>query len=156
MRNLLRRSEEPAALCDVLGDSGRRARDRDSGGEQRAGLGRRPCLGETDPCRARGTHAPIRRRGPDVSIVRARLQPYTLPLRDAWPSADGNVNDRRGWILALEDGSGRVGLGDAAPFPGFGLETHASAGAGLKLAMARLVGMSRDGFAAVIADLPNL
>lgn len=91
-----------------------------------------------------------------MSIVRARLQPYTLPLRDAWPSADGNVNDRRGWILALEDGSGRMGLGDAAPFPGFGLETHASAGAGLKVAMARLVGMSRDGFAAVIADLPNL
>src|SRR2546427_377722 len=67
-----------------------------------------------------------------MSIVRARLQPYTLSLRDAWPSADGNVNDRRGWILALEDGSGRVGLGDAAPFPGFGLEAHASAGAGLR------------------------
>jgi len=91
-----------------------------------------------------------------MSIVRARLQSYSLSLRDPWPSADGNVNDRRGWILALEDNSGRVGLGDAAPFPGFGLETHASAGAGLKLAMARIVGTSRDGFAAVIADLTRL
>src|SRR2546426_9539577 len=90
-----------------------------------------------------------------MSIVRARLQSYSLSLRDPWPSADGNVNDRRGWILALEDGSGRVGLGDAAPFPGFGLETHASAGAGLKLAMARLVGVARDGVAAGLAAPPN-
>jgi len=91
-----------------------------------------------------------------MSIVRARLKAYSLPLRDAWPSADGDLNDRRGWILSLEDDLGRVGLGDAAPFPGFGLETHASAGAGLKLAMPRLVGMSRDGYAAAIADLPRL
>jgi o-succinylbenzoate synthase len=91
-----------------------------------------------------------------MSIARARLRAYSLPLRDAWPSADGDLNDRRGWILALEDDLGRVGLGDAAPFPGFGLETHASAGAGLKLAMPRLVGMTRDGYAAAIVDLPRL
>ncbi len=88
-----------------------------------------------------------------MSIVRARLQSYSLPLRDPWPSADGDVKDRRGWVLALEDDLGRVGLGDAAPFPGFGLETHASAGAGLKLAMSHLVGMTRDGFAAAIVDV---
>ena len=91
-----------------------------------------------------------------MSIVRARLKGYSLPLRDPWPSADGDVTERRGWILALEDDLGRVGLGDAAPFPGFGLETHASAGAGLKLAMARLVGMSRASYAAAIADLTVL
>ena len=56
-----------------------------------------------------------------MSIVRARLQSYSLPLRDPWPSADGDVTERRGWIVALEDDLGRVGLGDAAPFPGFGL-----------------------------------
>ncbi|HYQ88263.1 MAG TPA: o-succinylbenzoate synthase, partial [Candidatus Binatia bacterium] len=78
-----------------------------------------------------------------MSIVRARLKPYSLPLRDPWPSADGDVKERRGWILALEDDLGRVGLGDAAPFPGFGLETHASAGAGLRLVLSRLVGMGR-------------
>ena len=88
-----------------------------------------------------------------MSIVRARLKPYSLPLRDPWPSADGDVKERRGWILALEDDLGRVGLGDAAPFPGFGLETHASAGAGLKLAMSRLVGIQRAGFAAALVDL---
>ena len=91
-----------------------------------------------------------------MSIVRARLKPYSLPLRDPWPSADGDVKERRGWILALEDDLGRVGLGDAAPFPGFGLETHASAGAGLKLAMSRLVGIQRAGFAAALVDLPAL
>jgi len=91
-----------------------------------------------------------------VSIVRARLQAYSLPLRDAWPSADGDVKERRGWILALEDDLGRVGLGDAAPFPGFGLETHASAGAGLRLVLKRLVGLRRDGFAGAIADLTAL
>ena len=90
-----------------------------------------------------------------MSIVRARLQSYSLPLRDAWPSADGDVKDRRGWILALEDDIGRVGLGDAAPFPGFGLETHASAGAGLKLAMKYLVGMRQDGYTAAIVDLKS-
>jgi o-succinylbenzoate synthase len=91
-----------------------------------------------------------------MSIVRARLKAYSLRLRDPWPSADGDVTERRGWILALEDDLGRVGLGDAAPFPGFGLETHASAGAGLKLAMKRLVGTRRDGYAAAINDLTVL
>jgi o-succinylbenzoate synthase len=91
-----------------------------------------------------------------VSIARARLQSYSLPLRDPWPSADGDVTERRGWIVALEDDLGRVGLGDAAPFPGFGLETHASAGAGLRLALTRLVGVRRDGYAGAIVDLPGL
>jgi o-succinylbenzoate synthase len=91
-----------------------------------------------------------------MSIVRARLKAYSLPLRDAWPSADGDLNERRGWILGLEDDLGRVGLGDAAPFPGFGLETHASAGAGLRLAMPRLVGLHRDSYPAAIAELPRL
>ena len=91
-----------------------------------------------------------------MSIVRARIKPYSLPLRDPWPSSDGDVKERRGWILALEDDLGRVGLGDAAPFPGFGIETHASAGAGLKLALSKLVGMGRDGYAAAIADLAVL
>jgi len=91
-----------------------------------------------------------------VSIARARLQSYSLPLRDPWPSAEGDVTERRGWIVALEDDLGRVGLGDAAPFPGFALETHASAGAALRLALPRLVGRRRDAFAAAIAELPLL
>ena len=91
-----------------------------------------------------------------MSVARARLQSYSLPLRDPWPSADGDVTDRRGWIVALEDDLGRVGLGDAAPFPGFGLETHASAGAALKLALPRIVGSMRDAFAAALAELPLL
>lgn len=91
-----------------------------------------------------------------MSIVRARLKAYSLPLRDPWPSQDGDVTERKGWIVALEDDQGRRGLGDAAPFPGFGLETHASAGAGLKLALKRIVGLSRQGYAGAIADLTVL
>jgi len=91
-----------------------------------------------------------------MSIVRARLKPYTLPLRDPWPSADGDVRERKGWILALEDELGRIGLGDSAPFPGFGLETHASAGAALKLAVSYLVGIERERYATALVDLPRL
>jgi len=91
-----------------------------------------------------------------MSIVRARLKPYSLPLRDPWPSQDGDVTERKGWIVALEDDQGRRGLGDAAPFPGFGLETHPSAGAGLKLALKRIVGLPREGYAGAIADLTVL
>jgi o-succinylbenzoate synthase len=91
-----------------------------------------------------------------VSIVQAKLKPYALPLRDPWPSRDGDVTERRGWIVALEDDLGRIGLGDAAPFPGFGLETHASAGAGLRLALRRVVGMPREEYATALADLAAL
>jgi len=91
-----------------------------------------------------------------MNIVRARLKPYSLPLRDPWPSQDGDVTERKGWIVALEDDQGRRGLGDAAPFPGFGLETHPSAGAGLKLALKRIVGLPREGYAGAIADLTVL
>src|SRR5882672_5261777 len=131
----------------------------------RRGPPRAPARGRAFPQRgalrnrasSRSLRASLRgRRGDHVSIVRARLKAYSLPLRDPWPSSDGDVTERRGWILALEDDLGRVGLGDAAPFPGFGLETHTSAGAGLRLAMARLVGTTREGYAAAINDLTVL
>jgi len=91
-----------------------------------------------------------------VSILRARLRPYTLPLDPPWPSVDGPVAERRGWIVALEDDAGRIGLGDAAPFPGFGLETHASSGAALRGALRRILGLSRTDLALALTDLSLL
>src|SRR5262245_59529946 len=65
--------------------------------------------------------------GSAASVIEAvRLLPYRLPLRDPWPTAEGPVAEREGVIVALLDSEGRVGLGDAAPLPGFGLETIGS------------------------------
>lgn len=91
-----------------------------------------------------------------MSVVRARLKPYSLRMRDPWPSAEGPIAVRSGWLIALEDEAGRVGLGDAAPWPGFGLESHASSGSALRLALERLSGLPREAYAGVLADLPRL
>ncbi|MBI4364589.1 MAG: o-succinylbenzoate synthase [Candidatus Latescibacteria bacterium] len=91
-----------------------------------------------------------------MSIVRGRLKPYALRMTDPWPSADGPIAVRSGWVIALEDEAGRVGLGDAAPWPGFGLESHASAGSALRLAMERVIGLPREAYAGAIAELPRL
>ena len=90
-----------------------------------------------------------------MSVIRARLKPYALRMRDPWPSADGPIAVRSGWVIAMEDEAGRAGLGDAAPWPGFGLETHASAGSALRLALDRLMGLPREAFAGVLSDLPR-
>lgn len=47
------------------------------------------------------------------------LTPYELPFREPVHTATGVFTSRRGWILTLAN-SGRVGRGDAAPWPGFG------------------------------------
>jgi len=91
-----------------------------------------------------------------MSVVRARLLPYALPLRDPWPSAEGAVAERFGWILTLEDDHGRTGMGEAAPWPGFGLETVASAGAALRKALGYLVGVPSERMAQAIGELPRL
>ncbi|GAB6043107.1 mandelate racemase/muconate lactonizing enzyme family protein [Endothiovibrio diazotrophicus] len=50
------------------------------------------------------------------------LRSYRLPLRAPWVSAAGTVGERRGWLLALRDGAGRVGYGECAPLPAAGTE----------------------------------
>ena len=91
-----------------------------------------------------------------MSLLRARVAPYALPLAGPWPSGEGAVTERVGWILALEDTEGRVGLGDAAPFPGFGLETAASAGLALRGALGRLAGLDAGDFPIALERLPQL
>lgn len=91
-----------------------------------------------------------------MSVASIRLLPYSLPLRDPWPSAEGPVAERHGCVLAIEDADGRIGYGDTAPFPGFGLETIASSVASLRLAARRLIDLPAERFLEAAANLPYL
>jgi o-succinylbenzoate synthase len=91
-----------------------------------------------------------------MTIRLARLLPYALRLKHAWPSAEGPLTERRGWILALEEEDGAIGLGEAAPWPGFGLESVASAGAALKRALERLAGLPSERYAQAVEQLGTL
>jgi len=91
-----------------------------------------------------------------VTLSALRLLPYRLRLRDPWPTAEGPIAVREGVLLALEDAEGRVGLGDAAPLPGYGLETLGSSVAALRGAARRLVGLPADAYLEGVANLPRL
>jgi len=91
-----------------------------------------------------------------MSLLRARLASYALPFLDAWPAAGGRLLERSGFLLELTDDEGRVGLGDAAPWPGFGIETSGSAGHALRGAMRKLLGLPADAFPRAIAQLTSL
>lgn len=58
-----------------------------------------------------------------MRLVRARLRPYRLPLRNPLETAHGILRERNGCLLELETDSGLLGYGDACPFPGFRMET---------------------------------
>ena len=91
-----------------------------------------------------------------MRIESVRLLPYRLPLRDPWPTASGPVTEREGCLVALEDADGRIGLGDAAPLSGFGIETYASCFVALRSAARRLVGLPSDSYLEGAANLPHL
>lgn len=72
---------------------------------------------------------------PSLRILRARLQPYVLPLRRPWRSARGVMTERRGWLVCLEAEGGLTGYGDCAPLPEAGTESHEAALARLQAAL---------------------
>ncbi|NDG75245.1 MAG: o-succinylbenzoate synthase [Synechococcaceae bacterium WB8_1B_136] len=47
--------------------------------------------------------------------LRLQWRPFAFALPRALVTAHGAVQERRGWLLRLEDGDGRVGWGEAAP-----------------------------------------
>ena len=85
-----------------------------------------------------------------MRIRRARLTPYRLPLVAELRTAHGRLEERRGWVLALETDSGLWGWGDACPFPGlpepgggdsgFGMESWSLCGERLATLAASLLG----------------
>ena len=56
-----------------------------------------------------------------MTIVAADWQAYALPLRRPWRSSQGDINERHGKLLRLQDDVGRIGWGDCAPLPEFGI-----------------------------------
>jgi len=88
-------------------------------------------------------------------IERAWIRSYAVPLSKPWPSAEGDVDRRIGSILFLED-EGLIGRGETAPWPGFGVETHSSSLAALRLAARKLVGLPAEGYLDGIAGLDRM
>lgn len=61
-----------------------------------------------------------------MKIHSADWQDYQLPLRRPWLTSQGTLTQRHGRLLRLQDTDGRVGWGDAAPLPEFGIDEAAA------------------------------
>jgi len=60
-----------------------------------------------------------------MQLHKVHIHPYCLPLRQAWHSASGSFEVRRGFLVTVEDDAGRQGYGDCAPLAGTESETQA-------------------------------
>jgi o-succinylbenzoate synthase len=76
-------------------------------------------------------------------IVSGRLVQYELPFRSAIAAGDGGHASRSGLLLALDDDEGRTGWGEAAPFPGWSLETLPQVELALRALIDSLAGRPR-------------
>ena len=62
-----------------------------------------------------------------MSVVAADWLPYCLPLKTPWQTSQGVFSVRHGQLLRLQTDDGRIGWGDSAPLPEFGIsETTAT------------------------------
>ena len=50
--------------------------------------------------------------------------PYKLKLKTLFETSKGIITERQGFIVSLKSQSGKIGIGDVAPFPEFGSETY--------------------------------
>ena len=62
-----------------------------------------------------------------MNIVAADWLPYALPLKRPWQTARGVMTQREGRLLRLTAADGRIGWGDAAPLPEFGINDEMAA-----------------------------
>ena len=86
-----------------------------------------------------------------MRLRHAKLIPYRLPFRHPWVSAAGRWQQREGWLIQLQDHSGRTGWGDAAPLPALGSESAADCAAWLRSRLPELAGQHP---AQAVAALP--
>lgn len=56
-----------------------------------------------------------------MKIIAADWLPYCLPLNRPWQSSQGILSERNGRLLRLKTDDGRIGWGDSAPLPEFGI-----------------------------------
>lgn|GEM_PF-36021 len=75
-----------------------------------------------------------------MKIAAARVVPVRLPLRAPLDTAHERIEVRRGALLVLAAEGGCVGLGEATPIGGFGLESAGEARAQLAALAAAVVG----------------
>jgi o-succinylbenzoate synthase len=77
-----------------------------------------------------------------VRIRSARIEPYEFRLARPWRTARGQIHQRRGWFLRLEDADGVRGVGECAPMPEAGTETMQQAAVNLRDRVDRLAGLT--------------
>ncbi|MBL8392622.1 MAG: o-succinylbenzoate synthase [Candidatus Accumulibacter sp.] len=77
-----------------------------------------------------------------MRLASATVHPYRLPLRAPWLTAGASLGERCGWLLCLQDGSGRRGYGECAPLPGSGSESAATALRALRSLLPPLLGLA--------------
>ncbi len=74
-----------------------------------------------------------------MTIVRARLTGFALPLRRPMATAHERIEIRRGLLVTLVDADGVEGFGEATPLPAFGTEDLPGCRSALEARLASLV-----------------
>jgi len=62
-----------------------------------------------------------------MNVIDLKYQPYKLKLSAPFETSKSTISERKGFIISLKNSSGKVGIGDVAPFPEFGSETYEQA-----------------------------
>lgn len=63
-----------------------------------------------------------------MKISSLHFRPYALPFVTPFQTARETLRVRKGWVIWVMDGEGGWGVGEAAPLPGFGMESHEECG----------------------------
>jgi o-succinylbenzoate synthase len=88
-----------------------------------------------------------------MRLARARLTPFSLPMRAPLETARGACGERRGVLVALESADGSVGFGEATPPEGFGAESAEECLAAAELLCESLVARESRPSEALFAEL---
>ena len=67
--------------------------------------------------------------------MQIRLTRNTLPLVAPVVTSQGTISERTVWVVQIADGTGRIGMGEAAPLPAFGTETPEACVEALRLSL---------------------
>jgi len=81
--------------------------------------------------------------------------PYELKLKTPFETSKGKITERKGFIISLRSQSGKIGIGEVAPFPEFGSETYEEADmrlASIKIAMRVEINDFNDSLKALLSD----